>query len=60
MFLDPFFPATDFFTNASAKAIRETFFFTLTLANLFKVFAKHFVFLRYSNGVLANFIGPET
>ena len=35
-------------------------FFYLALKNLFKVFGKHFVLLRYSNGVLANFIGLET
>ena len=35
-------------------------FFYLAFKNLFKVFGKHFVLLRYSNGVLANFIGLET
>lgn len=56
----PFLSGNTFIHKRFCKSSSRGLFSTLALANLFKVFAKHFVFRRYSNGVPANFIGLET
>lgn len=56
----PFLSGNTFIHKRFCQSSSRGLFSTLALANLFKVFAKHFVFRRYSNGVPANFIGFET